>query len=262
MASLRPAFRSRVVGALTCQRDSYLRTLDTEVVSCIKLSSQKADQPVTKAKTKATEGSTNKERSPDSSRLWLIEFADSVLFPEGTSLHLHLSITSLFLANDLSGGGQPSDYGTITPLTDPSPDPIRITFVQRQGLHCVYHSPQPLPPGTLVRQEVDFRRRWDHMQQHTGQHLLSAIMDTYDNLETLGWSMGAGNDMSYVDVPRTPSEDEMQSIQEKCNDAIQKNLRITVENPDNAKVHKLPDDYDKDRGVIRVVKIGDLDANT
>lgn len=48
------------------------------------------------------------------------------------------------------------------------------------------HSPQPLPPGTLVRQEIDFERRWDHMQQHTGQHLLSAIMDTYDNLPTLG----------------------------------------------------------------------------
>lgn len=255
MGSVRPVLRSCVVGALTCQRDSYLRTLDTEVVSCIKLSSRKVDQPI-KAKTKAIECSTNTKQQ------WLIEFADSVLFPEGTSLHLHLFIPLLFLANDLSGGGQPSDYGTIAPLTDPSSEPIRITFVQRQGLHCVYHSPQPLPPGTLVHQEVDFRRRWDHMQQHTGQHLLSAIMDRYDNLETLGWGMGSGNDMSYVDVPRRPSEVEMQSIQEKCNDAIQKNLRITVENSDEAKVDKLPGDYDKERGVIRVVKIGNLDTNT
>lgn len=166
------------------------------------------------------------------------------------------------MANDLSGGGQPSDYGTITPLTNPSLDPIPITFVQRQGLHCVYHSPEPLPSGTPVRQDVNFRRRWDHMQQHTGQHLLSAIMDKYDNLETLGWGMGAGSDMSYVDVPRKPSEDEMQSIQERCNDAIRQNINITVVNPDNAKLDKLPNDYDKERGVIRVVKIGNLDANT
>lgn len=185
-----------------------------------------------------------------------------MLFPVGTFLHLHLTKASLSLPNNLSGGGQPSDYGTVAPLTGPSPDPISITFVQRQGLHCVYHSPQPLPPGTPVRQKVDFRRRWDHMQQHTGQHLLSAIMDTYDNLETLGWGLGSGNDMSYVDVPRRPSEDEVQSIQEKCNEAIQKNLRITVEEPDNAKVDKLPDDYNKESGVIRVVKIGNLDANT
>ncbi len=95
MASLRPAVRSHVVGALTCRRDSHLRTLHTEVVSCIKLSPQQADQPVTKTKTKAIEASTNKETSP-ASPSWLIGFADSVLFPEGTSLQLPLSLTSLF----------------------------------------------------------------------------------------------------------------------------------------------------------------------
>jgi misacylated tRNA(Ala) deacylase len=99
------------------------------------------------------------------------------------------------------------------------------------------------------------------MQQHTGQHLLSAIMDRYENLETLGWGMGAGNDMNYVDLPRKPSEDEMQSIQEKCNDAIQKNIEITVETSNDAKADKLPGDYDKEKGVIRVIKIGDVDSN-
>jgi Ser-tRNA(Ala) deacylase AlaX len=57
-------------------------------------------------------------------------------------------------------------------------------------------SPDPLPPGTHVRQAVSLARRWDDMQQHAGQHLLSAIMDTYDNLETLGWGMG---EISYVE---------------------------------------------------------------
>ncbi|KAF6230756.1 hypothetical protein HO133_000015 [Letharia lupina] len=87
-------------------------------------------------------------------------------------------------------------------------------------------------------------------------------MDGYDDLETLGWGMGAGNDMSYVDVPRKPSDDEMQSIQENCNAAIRQNIGITVETPDNAQSDKLPDDYDKEGGVVRVVKIGNLDANT
>ena len=165
------------------------------------------------------------------------------------------------MADGLPGGGQPSDYGTIAPLTDSSHDPIPITFVQRQGLRCVYHSPVPLSPGTPVRQNVDHQRRWDHMQQHTGQHLLSAIMDRFDNLETLGWGMGAENDMNYVDLPRKPSEKEMQSIQEKCNDAIRQNMDITVQYPDGGKFDTLPDDYDKEKGVVRVIKMGDLDAN-
>ena len=170
---------------------------------------------------------------------------------------------SLALArlNGLTGGGQPSDHGTVVPLQDPSPEPIPITFVQRQGLRCVYHSPKSLPPGMPVRQEIDFRRRWDHMQQHTGQHLLSAIMDKYDNLNTLGWGMGGGSDMSYVDLPRKPSDQEMQTIQEQCNDAIKQNIQITVDTPDGDNTDKLPADYDKEKGLVRIVKIGDLDRN-
>jgi misacylated tRNA(Ala) deacylase len=100
------------------------------------------------------------------------------------------------------------------------------------------------------------------MQQHTGQHLLSAIMDTYDDLATLGWGMGAENEMSYVELPRTPSQEEIQDIQEKCNKTIRNNIGITVETSDNAKVDSLPVDYDKEKGVVRVVKIENLDANT
>lgn len=171
-------------------------------------------------------------------------------------------LLSLFLAKRFSGGGQPSDHGTISPVASQLFNSIHITSVQRQGLRCVYHSPEPVPPSTLVRQEVDFRRRWDHMQQHTGQHLLSAIMDTYENLETVGWGMGAENEPSYVDLPRKPSEDEMRDIQERCNETIRNNLRITVETPHYANHDNLPGDYDKEKGVVRVIRIGDLDANT
>ena len=64
----------------------------------------------------------------------------------------------------------------------------------------------------MVRQEVDFHRRWDHMQQHTGQQLLSAIMNTYNNLETLSWGMGAEGEMNYVELPRKPTPEEIQEI--------------------------------------------------
>ncbi len=86
-------------------------------------------------------------------------------------------------------------------------------------------------------------------------------MDKHDNLETLGWGMGAENNVNYVDLPRKPSEEEMQTIQEKCNEAIRSNHIITVETPDDAKADSLPGDYDKGRGVIRIIKIGDIDDN-
>lgn len=87
-------------------------------------------------------------------------------------------------------------------------------------------------------------------------------MDTYDNLKTLGWGMGLDADMNYVDLPRKLGEEEMQAIQDKCNETIRNNLQIIVESPDNTEAGSLPRDYDKEKGVVRVVRIGDLDRNT
>ncbi|KAF4992651.1 hypothetical protein FGRMN_7052 [Fusarium graminum] len=199
----------RVVGDLTCQSDSYLKTLETEVVSC----------------EKAKHAPKSKKHGHSHHDEWLIECADSVLFPEG--------------------GGQPSDYGTLTPLSGPDQTPIPVNNVQRQGLRCVIYSPTPLSPGDKVRQEVDWKRRWDHMQQHTGQHLLSAVMMKHHELKTLGWGMGADGSMNYVDLQRKPTDEEMQAIPLECAEVIRDNLSIKVETPDDAKHDKLPGDYDK-----------------
>lgn len=78
MATVHPIVQGRVVGALACQRDSYLRSLETEVVSCVKWS-----RPVVSQKP-AKHGDKISVESGTHSDLWLIELADSVLFPEGT----------------------------------------------------------------------------------------------------------------------------------------------------------------------------------
>lgn len=228
-----------IVGALSCQKDSYLRSLETEVVSCEEYVPPKTAQQSSKSKTKK---STDPEKVVDvvGSKRWLIEFADSVLFPEG--------------------GGQYTDHGTITPLSKNAGDEIPITSIQRHGLRCMHFSPAPLEPGTQVRQNVDFTRRWDLMQQHTGQHLLSAVMDGMD-LPTLGWNMGQPGEMNYVELPRKPTEDEIKTIQEKCNVLIRENIPITVETPEGKASSSLPDDYDKENGIVRFIKIGDLDYN-
>ena len=74
-----------IVGALLCQKDSYLRTLETEVISCEEYISPKA-APAS-GKPKAKKGSDAAKATEDASttapKTWLIELADSVLFPEG-----------------------------------------------------------------------------------------------------------------------------------------------------------------------------------
>lgn len=124
------------------------------------------------------------------------------------------------------------------------------------------YSPKPLSPGDKVRQEIDWKRRWDHMQQHTGQHLLSAVMMKSHGIKTVGWGMGTDGGFNYVDLERKPSEDEIQAITMECAEKIRDNLSIKVQTPDDAKHDKLPGDYDKSDGVVRVISIGELDDNT
>ena len=229
------------MGALECQKNSYRQTLETEVVSCqeyIPVAAPDNGKHKTKRSIDPTNGTENSV--VNSSKVWHIEFADSVLFPEG--------------------GGQHTDHGTLMPLSGNNRTAIQITNVQRYGLRCIHFSPCPLEPGTTVRQTVDFSRRWDLMQQHTGQHLLSAIMDRM-NLETLGWSMGQSGEINYLELPRKPSESEVLFIQEECNRSIRESLPISVEIPEGGASSSLPDDYDTEKGVVRFIRIGDLDYN-
>lgn len=66
--------RGQIVGALACQKNSYLRSLEAEVVSCMK----RPAQAVQNGSKKKAQGAS---QAPADS--WLIEFSDSVLFPEG-----------------------------------------------------------------------------------------------------------------------------------------------------------------------------------
>ncbi|KAF8318933.1 Threonyl/alanyl tRNA synthetase, partial [Cantharellus anzutake] len=236
-----------IVGNLACQRNSYLRRLETTVVSCVPSTSKNNSSGSGGSKENFKSIPLEKRPAADLEP-FEIEFEDTVLFPEG--------------------GGQPEDHGLIklcegTHASQPAE--ILITRIARHGLRAVHFSSSPLEPGTKVVQEVSWDRRWDHMQQHTGQHLLSAVMDTYQGLETLGWSMGASPslmpNMNFVELGRKPTDAEISEIQHRCNSIIAENRQVTVDTPSDADTTSLPSDYDASQGLVRVVKIDGIDEN-
>lgn len=217
-----------IVGALACQKNSFLKTLQTVVMSC------KEYEALSPSKEKQ-----GKKNAQAKEKLYAVEFKDTVLFPEG--------------------GGQPSDTGAIIL---PNETAIEVQQVLRQGLKAVHVVPQPVEIGTNVTLKVDWDRRIDIMQQHTGQHLISAVFDTYD-LETLSWSMG--DMINYIELPKKVDDDILEEVSQKVNDLILQAIPITVTTPDEhggeIDTSHIPDDYDLSKGIIRIVKIGDLDAN-
>lgn len=246
---------SAIVGALACQRDSYLKTLTTTVISCKQHVVSAGSESVNKAKKgkkskkvkRSVEGKSGGEKSlPDENtkKLYEVEFQDTILFPEG--------------------GGQPSDTGFLTVRCkdecDTDSHVIPVSHVKREGLKAVHITSEPISVGAKVGMQVDWKRRFDHMQQHTGQHLLSAVLDKR-NLPTLSWNMGETT--NYIEIPRKLSEQELCDVSDEVNALITQGVPVSVEIPpkEDVKKTKMPKDYDLDLGVLRVVHIGNIDSN-
>jgi alanyl-tRNA synthetase len=110
-----------------------------------------------------------------------------------------------------TSGGQPHDTGTLT-ATAPSGARLdaAITDVEEDEHGEVWHlTPKPLLAGTQIEGRVDWARRLDHMQQHSGQHLLSALF--YQELSALTVSFHLGDAISTIDL-NTESLDPAQLV--------------------------------------------------
>lgn len=211
--------KGTIVGALACQRDSYLKSFTSSVLSCT---------PVEKTARKAQK---SKNRDVEEPQMYEIELENTILFPEG--------------------GGQPADKGQML-FAD---DSAAVSDVQRKNLRAIHYVDKPIEAGTKVNLTLDWRRRLDHMQQHTGQHLLSAVLDKYE-LPTLSWSMG--DVINYIEVPRKLTNEEIQAVTDEVNDAILAEYPINAQYPDS---NSETDDVDLEKGIMRVIRIGELDAN-
>ena len=99
-----------------------------------------------------------------------------------------------------TGGGQPSDTGTL--------NGVRVMECIDDGDNGVLHVVQGVAPsrGALVHGRVDWSRRLDHMQQHTGQHILSQAFVTLFNAPTKSFRVLESSCEIDVDLKNPTSE--------------------------------------------------------
>src|SRR5271155_4179578 len=99
-----------------------------------------------------------------------------------------------------TSGGQPSDKGNL-PATSRNGSVLEIPIdeVAEDDQGEVWHyTAKPLVAGTQVQAAIDWERRLDHMQQHTGQHLLSAIFSRELGAHTVSFHLG--DETSTIDL--------------------------------------------------------------
>jgi len=153
-----------------------------------------------------------------------------------------------------TSGGQLFDVGTLAggAVTDVVDEEERIAHLLAVPLttHGV---------GDIVKGTVDWRRRFDHMQQHTGQHLLTAVFVELFGYETVSVHFGAERSSLDLDVGSlTPSE--VTDAERRANEIVWENRPVTVTFEDSTTATGLRKPPPRE-GTIRVVSIDQLDRS-
>jgi alanyl-tRNA synthetase len=149
-------------------------------------------------------------------------------------------------------GGQPYDLGTI--------DQQQVHAVHEDRSIIYHYMKQPVNSERVLGQ-VRFDRRLDHMQQHCGQHLLSAALQRLMQVETLAFHLG--RQQCTIDVKAEQlTLDDLQSVEDLVNGIIQENRHIDTrffsrEEVERKYIVKVPQDEE----LIRMVHITDFDLS-
>lgn len=154
-----------------------------------------------------------------------------------------------------TSGGQPYDTGWL--------DDVPVVDVQEGSEDEIWHLlERPLPPGTTcVRGRIDWTRRFDHMQQHTGQHLLSAAFARRLDAATVGFHLG--REVSTIDLA-LPDLTWEAAAQVECevNEVIWQNRPVTVHFVRTEDIARFPLRKPPTvEGQVRIILVDDYDAS-
>ena len=171
-----------------------------------------------------------------------------------------------------TSGGQVHDTGSITSDANAK---FRVTEVADTEDGRVVHyveavsdnqkndtNPGDLKPGTRVRGLIDAARRRDHMQQHSGQHVLSAAFLRLDNMPTVSFHMADDYCSIDLDTP-TLTKEQIESAERLANEIILENRGVDIrfvtrEEAGNLGLRKLPP---TERDELRIIDIRDFDLS-
>jgi alanyl-tRNA synthetase len=177
---------------------------------------------------------------------------------EGSRARLILDRTAFYPTS----GGQVFDTGWLASGSEK----FRVTEVSdlEDGriVHYLEAPAKALQPGTRVHGQIDASRRRDHMQQHSGQHVLSAAFIRLHNLHTVSFHMADDYCSIDLDTP-TLSKDQVESAERLANEIILENRSVEIrfvtrDQAGKLGLRKIPV---ADRDELRIIDIRDWDVS-
>ena len=149
------------------------------------------------------------------------------------------------------GGGQASDIGYI--------NDAEIYDVRIQDGIIYHYTIKPLKKGEIVLGKLDFERRFDFMQQHSAEHIVSGIAHKYYACENVGFHLG--EDIVTLDFDKSLTREDILRIEALSNEAVFKNVGIKAYYPDSEALKAIEYRSKKEiEGAVRIVEIEGVDS--
>jgi alanyl-tRNA synthetase len=173
-------------------------------------------------------------------------FDASVVETGEEGLRVYLDRTAFYP----SSGGQPNDLGTL--------NGIRVMDVVEEDERIAHVLEKPLQTRT-VSGCVDWARRFDHMQQHSGQHLLSAVFEALYGMKTVSFHLGAESSTIDLETPAL-SPAQVWAVEERTAQLVLECHPLSVDFEDASAAAGLRKATERE-GTLRIVSIEGVDRS-
>jgi len=152
-----------------------------------------------------------------------------------------------------TSGGQPFDTGEIAAVRV-------VEVVDADDGRVVHVVERAIDANTAVACRIDWARRFDHMQQHTGQHVLSAAFERVHGIRTESFHLGA--DTCTIDVSASVAPEAVIAVEREANRVVWTDRPVHVRFVEEAEAARLPLRKPPARGgPLRVIEIEEVDLS-
>lgn len=149
------------------------------------------------------------------------------------------------------GGGQPGDTGSL--------GEVAVTDVHEKNGELIHCTDRALEPGTEVQGQINWARRFDLMQQHSGEHIVSGLVHEAFGYDNVGFHMGS--DVITIDFSGMLDEAQMAEIEAKANQIIWENQEVEIFYPSEEELKELEYRSKKElSGWVRIVRFPGADT--
>lgn len=148
------------------------------------------------------------------------------------------------------GGGQPCDIGSL--------GEAEVKDVQEKDGELIHYVDKALKEGSQVHGQINWERRFDLMQQHSGEHMVSGLVHEKYGYNNVGFHMGS--DVITIDFSGVLNEEQLQEIEDRVNQKIWENAPVQITYPSESELENIPYRSKKElTGQVRIVEFPGTD---